>query len=60
MFRYRSNVYLPDWLGEGIAFWVAADRDRMNKSLRGQPGTRGPDAVRNIGSLSGFFQVKSI
>ncbi len=53
MFRYRSNVYPPDWVAEGIAFWVAANVTD-GKSLRDRQ-VRDADAVRIKGRLGGFF-----
>ena len=39
LYRYRSNVYLPDWIGEGIASWVAA-------GVTGDKAFRDPPAPR--------------
>ena len=52
MFRYRSNVYPPEWVGEGMAFWIAASVID-DRSLRGRQ-LRDADAVRTTGRLGGL------
>ena len=59
MFRYRSNVYLPAWLGEGIAEWVSGSIVPNKQAARSRQD-RAAQTARNIGSLDGFFQAKNL
>jgi hypothetical protein len=59
MFRYRSNVYLPAWVSEGIAEWVTASVLPNNRFSRGRQ-EKAAETARSIGSLDGFFDVKNL
>ena len=57
LYRYRSNVYLPEWIGEGIVSWVVAGVTN-DKALRGHQ-QRDAETVRDMGRLNGFLNHES-
>ncbi|HEX4143051.1 MAG TPA: hypothetical protein VHY91_05835 [Pirellulales bacterium] len=59
MFRYRSNIYLPTWLGEGMTEWISASIVPNKQAARMQQ-ERAAQTARTIGSLDGFFEAKNL
>ena len=58
LYRYRSNVHLPDWIGEGIVSWVEAGMTGDKALRRNQQ--RDGETVRLAGRLGGFLNQEGI